>query len=261
MVQTLSRARSNLWGRQQSGLYIPTPGRKNFPLGGLTLFLPLWHPELSGTPIISKDSNAYSVTIVGTTQGLTGRLLDATDDSLTFGDTSTIAWMHGKGNTTAFKWTFLLWFNQLHPGTANAVMFDTCVGSSVNTGVDIYTDTLRRILTGIMTGTSGQRVLSNTSVGTYPNSTAFNCLGITYDQSLATANLNLYLAGVWLESGNKTAVAPKDGNASYAPSIGRFATPSGAFDGTIGEMVIINGVVLTAGQILNYYKATKWRYL
>lgn len=42
-----------------------TKGRMNFPLDSLVLYLPLWHPELSGSPIISKDLNAYSCAVTG----------------------------------------------------------------------------------------------------------------------------------------------------------------------------------------------------
>lgn len=250
-LRVLQHMPRNLWR---------TGGRMNFPLDGLALYLPLWHPELTGTPIISKDLNAYSVTIIGTTKGIQGRLLDAIDDSLTFGDTSTLAWMHGKGNTSAFKWTFLAWLNQLHPGVANAFLLDTMAGGSAQTGVEIFINkTTRIIFVGIVKGSAGNWVVALESTNLYPNSTAFNCLGVTYDQSLASANAKLYLAGAYLESGNKTANAPNNANASYAPLIGRYNPAGSTFDGTIGEMVIIDKI-LTDREMQHYYDATKWRY-
>jgi len=57
-----------------------TGGRLNFPLNGLALYAPLWHPELNVSPFISKDLNAYSYTITGTTWGVQGRTFDGTDD-------------------------------------------------------------------------------------------------------------------------------------------------------------------------------------
>ncbi|KKL23084.1 hypothetical protein LCGC14_2428930, partial [marine sediment metagenome] len=42
----------NLWATQQNGILAPK--RMNFPIDGLELYLPLWHPELSGSPITAK---------------------------------------------------------------------------------------------------------------------------------------------------------------------------------------------------------------
>ena len=46
----------------------------------LALYLPLWHPDLIGSPIISKDLNAHSCTVVGATWGLQGRTFAGGDD-------------------------------------------------------------------------------------------------------------------------------------------------------------------------------------
>lgn len=60
-----------------------TWGKMNFPLSGLQFYLPCGHPELSGSPIISKDLSASSCTVVGAvhTPPL-GRLFDGNDDSI-----------------------------------------------------------------------------------------------------------------------------------------------------------------------------------
>ncbi len=77
-MANVSGVKNNLWRRTQSGLY--APDRLNFPINGLVLYLPLWHPELSGAgPIVSKDLNAISCTITGTTWGSQGRTFDGND--------------------------------------------------------------------------------------------------------------------------------------------------------------------------------------
>lgn len=49
----------------------------------LALYLPLWHPDLSASPFLSKDLNAHSCTVVGATWGLQGRTFTGTDDKIT----------------------------------------------------------------------------------------------------------------------------------------------------------------------------------
>jgi len=56
--------RDNLWSTTPHGSPMV---RRKFPIGNLLLYLPLGHPELSGSPIVSKDLNAYSCTVTGAT--------------------------------------------------------------------------------------------------------------------------------------------------------------------------------------------------
>jgi len=67
----------NLWSTQQSGLMVPK--RMNLPLDSLELFLPLWHPELSGASFKSKDLNAQACVAVGGPQDSQGRVFDGDD--------------------------------------------------------------------------------------------------------------------------------------------------------------------------------------
>lgn len=87
MVQSLQReifnrqvdvgVRNNLW-RRKSGLVT----RRNFPIDGLVFYAPLWHPELSGSPFLSKDLNAHSCTVTGATWGLWGRSFNGASDKI-----------------------------------------------------------------------------------------------------------------------------------------------------------------------------------
>lgn len=57
--------------------------KRPYPLNGLVLHLPLWHPELTGSTIISKDLNAHSCEVTGTTWGIQGRAFDGDDIIIT----------------------------------------------------------------------------------------------------------------------------------------------------------------------------------
>lgn len=49
---------------------------------GCVLYLPLWHPNLSGTVFRSIDPFGETVTVTGTTQTSKGRSFDGTDDNI-----------------------------------------------------------------------------------------------------------------------------------------------------------------------------------
>jgi hypothetical protein len=78
---TLVGVKRNLWFTEQGKVK-----RANFPIDSLSLYLPLWHPELTGTPIISKDLTAYSCAVTGAVKGYYGRTFDGSDDLILVGD-------------------------------------------------------------------------------------------------------------------------------------------------------------------------------
>lgn len=51
-----------------------------FPIDGLVLYAPLWHPELSGSPFKSKDLNAHSCVVTQAAWGITGRTFNGNGD-------------------------------------------------------------------------------------------------------------------------------------------------------------------------------------
>ena len=60
--------------------------RANFPIDSLSLYLPLWHPELNGSPFNSKDLTAYSCAVTGAVKGYYGRTFDGSDDLILVGN-------------------------------------------------------------------------------------------------------------------------------------------------------------------------------
>lgn len=77
-MDTLTRTNKNLWANNMIGGL--TPYKRNFPLNGLALYLPLWHPELTGSTIISKDLNAHSCVVAGAIWGVDGRTFETADE-------------------------------------------------------------------------------------------------------------------------------------------------------------------------------------
>lgn len=70
----------NLWATQESGLLAPK--RMNFSIDRLEYYLPMWHPELSGATIVSRDPlfNADSNDVTGTVfSPNVGRVFDGDD--------------------------------------------------------------------------------------------------------------------------------------------------------------------------------------
>ena len=82
-----------------------TNGRMNFPLDGLALYIPLWHPELSGSPITAKIPLGGGIT--GTVEGAihvppTHRSFDG-DDYISLGTPSSLV------NLGTSSFTFIVW--------------------------------------------------------------------------------------------------------------------------------------------------------
>jgi len=61
----------SLWMTRKSGLQAPKQISPS--LNGLVLYAPLWHPELNGSPFLSKDLNAHTLTVTGATWTSQGR--------------------------------------------------------------------------------------------------------------------------------------------------------------------------------------------
>ncbi len=234
----------------------------------LTLYVPLWHPDLVISPFISKDIYRALCIVTGATWTPGGMTFDGIDDQIQTGDTTTFKWLHGALNTSAFQWSIQLWV-KLNDVTTNGIAYfllGTGQGSSSNTGLDLYfqndVGASTRIITCMISrGESSQTVLNFISgPSTYPNSTGWQCLEITYDQSLANTNFTLYLNGVLTATGNKTANAPSTANSTGALTIGRSSGAASPMPGTIGE-VVIHSRCLTPSEVLSGYQTTKGRYV
>ena len=138
----------NLWATQQSGLYAPK--RMNFPLDSLELYLPLGHPELSGSPIVSKDLNAHSCTVIGAVHvPPTHRAVDATDDKITVPDAASITAIFGLAMLPMALILLLMNF-LLAQGKIRFVGFMAVATIIEIAGIHFYRDNLHSVLYVIM---------------------------------------------------------------------------------------------------------------
>ena len=227
----------NLWATQQSGLYAPK--RMNFPLDSPELYLPLWHPELSGSPIISKDLNAVSCTVTGAVHvPPTHRAFDG-DDFINIGTGVNI-------NGTQ---SFGAWFKYGSYTNTDILISNTSGGILAGLALRLLNATTLRITLNI--NDLYYQLSKTVAVDTwyFPM--------ITFD--LPTTTLVFYLNGGNADTDvTGVSTARSVGNME----IGRRPNPAGhnyLTDGAIGE-VWFYSPVLTAREVFHIYDATKWRY-
>jgi len=154
--------------------------------------------------------------------------------ALTAGSASDWAFM---SNTTAL-WSVEMW---VYPTTSGSqtVFLDTNAGASASIGVNIYKTTSNAVGIIITRGVSGSVVINSSSTGTLTTN-AWNYVLITYDQSLASGNLNIYINGGSAETFNKTANTPSSSNPTYTLNIGRAASAIEYFTGYLSNIRISN---------------------
>jgi hypothetical protein len=211
-------------------------------LHGCVFYAPLYHPALavpSGKAF--KDLvGGNSCTVTGATWGNQGRVFDV-DDYITLGSTSSLylpvftlnAWVKPTANVDDFRTIFdksvstvnrNYWLN-VASGTGLLTLRFSSIGvSAIITGATALNDNVFRFVTGMYNGT----------------------------------NMSLFVNAV--SDATPVSQGTPD-NPSALPYIG-FTTVAAnrGFYGTIGEVWIYNRE-LTAGEILQIYNMTKWRYL
>ena len=229
-----------------------TDGRMNFPLDGLEYYLPLWHPELSGSPITAKIPLGGSVTaaVTGATHVPPTHRSFITDDFIDLGNDRFDALTEG---------TILIWARSPATNSAPGIL-----------GFDLNADNDRALFQLIDTGlyfrgrTGGVERLIVQGDTALANDTWYLC-GFSSDTNGNSLSLN----GVAESAPNYTAgTAATDfffdnmatGTTFY--SLGRFRA-SGSYNYgniLIGEVWIYSRV-LSAEEIKHIYLATKWRYV
>jgi len=208
------------------------------PPNGLVLYAPLWHPELAGSPFISKDLNAHSCTVTGAIWTPQGRTFKG-DDYIrvaTFTGQPT-----GNAPFSAMGWVK---FDSL---AANGVMLSFGVDSASPTAYGIYYNNATNRLTTAFSAGNGACVSTNApSTGVWyfiagVSNSATNKIFVNgiEEQSVAYALGNLtagvFAVGAWVQLGSK-------------------------MSGTVGEAFTYNRA-LTPAEIMNKYLITRWRYV
>lgn len=226
--------RRNLWMTRAPGGF----RRMNFPIDGLVLYLPLWHPELSGSPFLSKDLNAHSCTVYGTTWGLQGRSFDGTDDYIT------IPWTDTSILTEA---TIELWISRASwalPASEEAI---TQIGDIYDVATNAMYLSFHKAV-GVHFRRGNGNYLSYNAASEAPG---FHKIDIVVTATTGT----LYFDAVSKDFKSISSCGAVN-NPLY---IGIRESLAYDFTGLIGEFRISNRA-FSLTELLHNYQATKWRY-
>lgn len=233
----VSGVKQNLWRRQQRGLFAPV--RRNFPIDGLVLYAPLWHPELNVSPFTSKDLNAHSCSVTGATWGIQGRTFDGVDDYINCGSAASLHF----GGTAI---TVLAW---LKPSalTDEQIIKHRDILDAQSGNWQFYLLANGGLYFNFWSGGVNKEGLS-TNTG-FMSTTSFNFAGVTYDGS----NIKHWHQGV--QNGNAVAATGTIDTVTFPVLIAARYLAA-----LIGEVYLYSRA-LSAFEILQIYLSTLWRYV
>ena len=246
----------------------------------------VYDPASVGTglvfPLIASTANVYDPAGVNCYSGdwVTPAIgnyalhLSASDDSyIEVGDTSTYAFMHGSGSTSAFKWTVAFWVkldNTAPDNVGSAGIYRrlvTTYGSNYRAGFAIDYDNRNWIrppqtmIVGVRSGLNlGANLVAVSTlspaidVPVLPSDTNWNHFAVTYDQSLANSNLNIYINGTLADTANKSGVTPIETTSSNPLRMGVADPGAGYFTGSLDDFAIWN-VALDSGAVSELYNS------
>ena len=246
----------NLWATTQHGLLAPK--RMNFPIDSLELYLPLWHPELSGSPIISKDLNAISSTVTGATHGITGRTFDALDDVIVVDASSAYEDLFVGGGTAVF------WINPASDGEGD---LGHVIETKANAGwvLNVQSEAAGKVELRFIKwfdGTVGvwSTTATEVTIGTFAH------VVITYNDGAVGNNPIIYIDGVAKTVGDgltedSTPIGTTMSDSGTDMRIGDSSSSTRGFDGTIGEEQLHKSKVFTQANVDQHRDTTKWRYV
>ncbi len=246
-MQTVSGVGSSLWVKRSAGIY-PSVARRRFPINGLVLYVPLWHPELHTSPFTTKEPTGHSCTTTNVTWGTQGAAF-AGDGYII---NSTADWRRSDN-----VGTIMVWFKSA--ATANQALFASSDEASDIKFLSFYTQTPNGVLAVNVYNDGNDAIRGSTSV----DDDVWHLGTLTSDGSTWTlyvddgaADTPTILVGAndggWLADTATT----RD---NFSIGSIRKATPGNYMTGTIGE-VWVYSTTLTALEIKNVYLNTKWRY-
>ena len=188
---------------------------------------------------------------------------DGSDDHILIGSTSDFAWMHGKGNTSAFKWSVSFWMKyDTAPSGINAleVIFST---NDVTDGAGVtiaYDDrggaaTTLSIFLAIYNAATGGAIITLERTEDYPDNTSWHHIVVTYDHSLSSYNGKIYVDGVVEAQGNDTGNTAANAVSKQVLTIGETGGGAGGsnYEGSLDELAVWN-VALTQTEVSQLYK-------
>lgn len=254
-MQTQVGVKRNLWATQQSGLLALK--RMNFPIDGLELYLPLGHPELSGSPIISKDLNAHSCTVVGAVHNPpTDRDFDSLDDIITIPSHVSIDNIFDGGGTV------MAWINPASDGESNAGMIITSLTLTPTVGwrCFVFQEAAGFVKVRFEITHSGDDGIWDSASAVVPINT-WSLFGFTYNADSVSNNPIFYLNGaISAFSEFRAPTGTRDSASGKDWMIGNRPDTTTTFDGLIGE-VWGYSKIRTLREFDHINKATEWGYV
>ncbi len=235
-----------------SPLKIGSYGRRFIFDNSLVLYAPLWHPELTGSPFLSKDLNAFSCAVTGATWGSQGRTFDGTDDLIV---TSANIGISGNAPLTIIAWVKPAAESLVTNKIANIVGWGWADGGATDPATACGCSLATFGWDGAGHWKLWLPATTTPSTTIHLAADIWYCLGATYDGT-TIVNYNNGAA----DGSGAPSVTPNFANTPVY--IGRklgVAADRLWLKGTGGEVFIYNRA-LTAAEILRSYNSTKWRY-
>lgn len=210
---------------------------------GCVLYLPLWHPSLSGPVFKDISTGGHTCTVTDATYGVQGRTFDGANDNIILPLTSSLY-------PTDFV-TYIIWAKETQLDSRSAFMGCEAAG---NTGVTLHyfhDNTTMQFTVG-----SGAVFFSATTTD-LPSKTAFTHIAGVNDAVSGTPKVYLYYNGAEKDNSDSTETIAYEGSTPIR--IGEKPDGTRDFTGTIGEAYVYNRA-LSAEEINYHYQHTKWRF-
>ena len=213
--------------------------RRNWLLDSqLVLYVPFWDSRMKGSPIISQDIYSHSCSVTGAIWTPQGRYFDGVDDYINIPDAPSL------NPTNAI--TIMEWINPTSFGTDY-----TCpLGKGGNEQWYFRLGTASQLISFQMNKQT-EDVWRSVEHPTALVAGTWYHLVATYDGATIAIYLNTVKA--------TNSVTGAIGVSADSLCIANLNTTTWYFNGSIGEARIYNRA-LTAGEVMNDYLATKWRY-
>lgn len=244
---------NNMWRKTQAGLYAPE--RLRFSVDRLALYLPLWHPELNGTTIVSKDLNAVSCTTTGTTWGSQGRTIAGDGYRIVCGDILDSIFVG-----TAAKFSIVIWFKPTGAAGNESIACKWLTTGNKREFVVIYNTASGKIYLTLSNGDASAYIQGNTD-NTFALNAWHHLVGMVDFTQTGTAKVTMNVNGVsqaltFATAGTLTTLTDNTASLDFG------SIDSGAdyrFSGILGEIRVYSRI-LSASEGIHDRLATIGRY-
>lgn len=232
-----------------------TNGRMNFPIDNLELFLPLGHPELSGSPFTSKDLNAHLCTVAGATHvPPTHRAFDGNNQKITIPHAASLNFER----TDSFSFSFWM---KMPASAVDMAFIDKTEAAPGYKGYEVFqistNGKVAFLLDNDIGGNNYLYVFSTLAV----DDNVWHHIGITYPGDSTAASVKFIIDGVLdtTEVASDTLSLTTQNTRDMTLGIRRQISTLD-YIGNLGE-VWIWSKELSLVELQHNRRATKWRYV